>query len=132
MKDAVDISTFDSLVSRDEDESFISSDLQDKEDVQRSYTFLTPNGMKVWCPISDSDARPYVGATYGPWDDVINMYKNYALKCGFSIRVGQTKKNKEDLITHKYLRCNKSGRPQRKRKFDTLVESSLHGRKSSF
>ncbi|KAD3068170.1 hypothetical protein E3N88_36050 [Mikania micrantha] len=100
--------------------------------VQRSYTYLTHNGTKVCCPISDNDARPHVGATYCSWHDVISMCKDYAMKCGFSVRVGQTKRNKEDVITHKYLRCNKSGRPQSRRKFDTLAESSLHFRKSSF
>ncbi|KAD0312833.1 hypothetical protein E3N88_44465 [Mikania micrantha] len=59
-------------------------------------------------------------------------YQDYAMNCGFSVRVGQTKRNKDDVITHKYLRCNKSGRPQSKRKSDTLAESSLHFRKSSY
>ncbi|KAD5960599.1 hypothetical protein E3N88_12071 [Mikania micrantha] len=209
MEDIFDISMFDSLVSREDDEGFISSDLQvlpssgvlddvcdvfddcdvyiplplsyeepgqaqdapmplnkimgdvvdvsdvfeplsicndlstvekgkaainisGEENVQRSYTFLTPNSTKVWCPISGNDSRPHVGATYGSWHDVITMYKNYAMNCGFSVHVGQTKRNKDDVITHKYLRCNKSGRPQSKRKFDTLAESSLHFRKSSY
>ncbi|KAD3337023.1 hypothetical protein E3N88_32543 [Mikania micrantha] len=60
------------------------------------------------------------------------MYKNYALKCGFCVRVGQTKRDKEDVITHKYLRCKNLEDHRAKRKFDTLVESSLYGRKSSF
>ncbi|KAD2393464.1 hypothetical protein E3N88_40441 [Mikania micrantha] len=29
----------------------IPINVSDEEDVQRSYTFLTPNGTKVWCPI---------------------------------------------------------------------------------
>ncbi|KAL8260321.1 hypothetical protein R6Q59_028274 [Mikania micrantha] len=71
------------------------TNLSDDEDFERSYTFLTPNGTKVWCPISESEAKPIVGVIYGSWNDAINMYKNYAEKLGFYVRVGQTKKNKE-------------------------------------
>ncbi|KAD4888946.1 hypothetical protein E3N88_21019 [Mikania micrantha] len=102
------------------------------EDVEGCYTFLTPNGTKVWCPNQDRDTKPIVGATYGCWNDVLRMYKNYAECSGFSVRIGQTKKNKDDQVTHKYLRCNKAGRPQSKRRFDTLDESSMYVRKSSF
>ncbi|KAD6794654.1 hypothetical protein E3N88_05550 [Mikania micrantha] len=93
------------------------------EDFEGCYTFLTPNGTKVWCPNKGCDVKPTVGATYGFWSDVLRMYKNYAECSGFSVRVGQTKKNKSDEVTHKYLRCNKAGRPQSKRKFDTLLPS---------
>ncbi|KAD7117837.1 hypothetical protein E3N88_05105 [Mikania micrantha] len=83
-----------------------------EEDVQGCHTFLTPNGTKVWCPNQDRDTKPTVGATYSCWSDVIRMYKNYAECYSFSVRVGQTKKNKNDQVTHKYLRCNKARRPQ--------------------
>ncbi|KAD0618056.1 hypothetical protein E3N88_43971 [Mikania micrantha] len=130
MGDVVDVS--DVLEPLSIEKGKAVSNISGEEDVQRSYTYLTPNGTKVWCPISYNDSRPHVGATYGSWHDVITMYKDYAMDCGFSVRVGQTKRNKDDVITHKYLRCNKSGRPQSKRKFDTLAESSLHFRKSSY
>ncbi|KAD3337885.1 hypothetical protein E3N88_33406 [Mikania micrantha] len=102
------------------------------EDFEGCYTFLTPNGTKVWCPKKGYDAKPTVGATYGSWNDVLRMYKNYAEFSGFSVRVGQTKKNKSDKVTHKYLRCNRAGRPQYKRKFDTLDESFMSVRSRSF
>ncbi|KAD4585381.1 hypothetical protein E3N88_22982 [Mikania micrantha] len=51
---------------------------------------------------------------------------------GFSVRVDQNKKNKDDVITHKYLRCNKVGKPKSKRNLDMLAKSSMCGRKISF
>ncbi|KAD5960722.1 hypothetical protein E3N88_12194 [Mikania micrantha] len=102
------------------------------ENFEGCYTFLTPNGTKVWCPNKGCDVKPTVGATYGSWSDVLRMYKNYAECSGFSVRVGQTKKNKSDQVTHKYLRCNKAGRPQSKPKFDTLDESFMSVRNRSF
>ncbi|KAD3066874.1 hypothetical protein E3N88_34754 [Mikania micrantha] len=64
------------------------------EDFEVCYTFLTPNGIKVWCPNKGCDLKPTVGASYGSWSEVLRMYKNYAECSGFSVRVGQTKKTK--------------------------------------
>ncbi|KAD5318051.1 hypothetical protein E3N88_17997 [Mikania micrantha] len=102
------------------------------EDFEGCYTFLTPNGTKVWCPNQGCDIKPTLGATYGSWSDVLRMYKNYAECSNFSVHVGQTKKNKSDQVTHKYLRCNKAGRPQSMRKFDTLDGSFMSVRNRSF
>ncbi|KAD2804490.1 hypothetical protein E3N88_37867 [Mikania micrantha] len=102
------------------------------EDFEGCYMFHTPNGTNVWCPNKGCDLKPTVGATYESWSEVLRMYKNYAECSGFSFRVGQTKKNKSNEVTHKYLRCNKDGRPQSKRKFDTLDESFMSVRNMSF
>ncbi|KAD3066994.1 hypothetical protein E3N88_34874 [Mikania micrantha] len=96
MGDVVDV--FDVLEPLSIEKGKAVINISGEEYVQRSYTYLTPNGTKVWCPISDNDSRPHVGATYGSWHDVITMYKNYAMNCGFSVRVGQTKRNKDDAI----------------------------------
>ncbi|KAD5508012.1 hypothetical protein E3N88_15715 [Mikania micrantha] len=126
----------DHLVFPPKKEVTTSEDVQQSkkgnEDFEGCYTFLTPNGTKVWCPNKGCDVKPTVGATYGSWSDVLRMYKNYAECSGFSVCVGQTKKNKSEYFTHKYLRCNKAGRPQSKQKFDTLDESFMSVRNRSF
>ncbi|KAL8259383.1 hypothetical protein R6Q59_027336 [Mikania micrantha] len=94
MDSTLDLNTFDSLIASYNEESFVASEIE--EDFEGCYTFLTPNGTKVWCPNKGCDVKPTVGATYGSWSDVLRMYKNYAECSGFSVRVGQTKKNKSD------------------------------------
>ncbi|KAL8251760.1 hypothetical protein R6Q59_035453 [Mikania micrantha] len=64
-------------------------------DLESSYTFLTPNGMKVSCPTSGFESKPANGVICGSWSDVLNMYKNCAEKSRFFVRVGQTNKNKK-------------------------------------
>ncbi|XP_035837207.1 protein FAR1-RELATED SEQUENCE 5-like [Helianthus annuus] len=50
---------------------------------------------------------------------------------GFSVKKGQTKVW-NGIPTHKYLRCSKYGKPQPKRTFDTLDESSVKHRRTNF
>ncbi|KAD4585511.1 hypothetical protein E3N88_23112 [Mikania micrantha] len=87
MDSTLDLNMFDSLIASYNEESFIASEIEDidapfgpphgpevttSEDVQQSrkanvedfegsYTFLTPNGTKVWCPNKGCDLKPTVG-----------------------------------------------------------------------
>ncbi|KAI3825564.1 hypothetical protein L1987_07055 [Smallanthus sonchifolius] len=92
-----------------------------------SYVFVYANGTKLWCPNVIDDIKPVVGLSFDKWEDVIDMYQNYAFHCGFSIRKGQTKVYK-GVPTHKYLRCTKAGKPQSKQKshFVVLKFSEAH------
>ncbi|KAL8224695.1 hypothetical protein R6Q57_017252 [Mikania cordata] len=94
-------------------------------------TFQSPNGTTFWRPIVSYDLKPRIGAKFDKLEDVVLMYQNYAKVSRFSVCIAQSKKWK-GVVTHKYVRCNKVGKPQSKRNFDTLVESSLNVRQSSF
>lgn len=95
------------------------------------FVFETPNGTKLWVPNVEDSLKPCVGRVFSRWEDVISMYKKYAENSGFSYRKGQTN-IKKGVVNHKYLRCNKASKPQANRKFDTMLESSLKMRQSSF
>ncbi|XP_021984713.1 protein FAR1-RELATED SEQUENCE 5-like [Helianthus annuus] len=66
------------------------------------------------------------------WEDVVEMYDLYAEHCGFSTRLG-TIKRKKGAITHHYIVCSNHGKPHsQNRNFDTLNETSLKIRQSTF
>lgn len=55
------------------------------------------------------------------FDEAYNMYLDYANKARFSIRKSTTKRKKGE-ITHKYILCNKAGKPRRTVVKDTLLQ----------
>ncbi|KAK9071532.1 hypothetical protein SSX86_010101 [Deinandra increscens subsp. villosa] len=86
-----------------------------------SDVFVSPNGTSLWVPNVAGDLIPIVGAVFRNLDDAYVMYQSYALASGFTVRVGQQKKYNR-VVTHKYFRCNRSGKPQPKTKFDASTE----------
>ncbi|KAI3774729.1 hypothetical protein L1987_49290 [Smallanthus sonchifolius] len=96
------------------------------------HVFESPNGTTFWTPNVSDELKPVKGSIFKSCEDVLSMYQKYAEISGFLVRVGQSKKREGVVTKKKYFRCNKYGKPQRKRKFDTLCESSMYVRQSSF
>jgi len=75
-----------------------------------SNVYLTPGGTNYWIPNVPNDIIPVLHSEYDTWKDAIKMYSAYAEKSGFSTRSGTIKRVK-GIITHRYIMCNKSGKP---------------------
>ncbi|XP_022004118.1 protein FAR1-RELATED SEQUENCE 5-like [Helianthus annuus] len=95
------------------------------------FVFDTPQGTRYWIPNVADKFIPVCGKSYPTFDAVVSMYELYAFEAGFSVKKGQTKVW-NGIPTHKYLRCSKYGKPQSKRTFDTLDESSVGPRRTNF
>ncbi|KAJ0884939.1 putative transcription factor FAR family [Helianthus annuus] len=95
------------------------------------FVFDTPQGTRYWIPNVADKFIPVCGKSYPTFADVLSMYELYAFEAGFSVKKGQTKVWNR-IPTHKYLRCSKYGKPQPKRTFDTLDESSVKHRRTTF
>ncbi|XP_022031136.1 protein FAR1-RELATED SEQUENCE 5-like [Helianthus annuus] len=95
------------------------------------FVFDTPQGTRYWIPNVADKFIPVCGKSYPTFEDVLSMYELYAFEAGFSVKKGQTKVW-NGIPTHKYLRCSKYGKPQPKRTFDTLDESSLKPWRTNF
>ncbi|KAK9057887.1 hypothetical protein SSX86_022726 [Deinandra increscens subsp. villosa] len=87
---------------------------------ENSDVFISPNGTKLWVPKVDETLKPVVGSSYTGLVQAYNFYKSYAHACGFNVRIGQQKKCRiRGCVVLKYFRCNRSGKPQSKKKFDS-------------
>ncbi|XP_022031080.1 protein FAR-RED IMPAIRED RESPONSE 1-like [Helianthus annuus] len=105
---------------------------QDEQGTPRYFVTQTPQGTKYWTPIVDKEFHPVLGKSYDTFEELIAMYKAYGYQVGFDVKKAQTKVW-NGYATHKYLRCSKAAKPQQKRTFDTLCESSvMTNRKSTF
>ncbi|KAI7740600.1 hypothetical protein M8C21_004504 [Ambrosia artemisiifolia] len=93
--------------------------------------WFTSNGTRYSKPIVDESIKPDMKSKFREWQDVVQMNETYAENCGFSTRIGSVKRVK-GIVTLRYILCSKSGKPQTKRKFDSLDETSLKIRQSTF
>ncbi|XP_076908343.1 protein FAR1-RELATED SEQUENCE 5-like [Bidens hawaiensis] len=84
-----------------------------------SNVYQSPNGTTYWIPHVSLEYKPVPGTFYDKWEDVVTMYEAYAEKAGFETRLGTTKYNKEGILTHRYILCNKAGQPAGQN-FDSL------------
>ncbi|KAL6569823.1 hypothetical protein OROMI_014337 [Orobanche minor] len=74
--------------------------------------FFSPGGRQLfWIPKDVDDVKPKEEDVYANIDDAIAMYKAYATKAGFDVRMG-TLKSVDKNITHRYALCNRQGAPQ--------------------
>ncbi|KAD7117282.1 hypothetical protein E3N88_04550 [Mikania micrantha] len=94
-----------------------------------SLVYQTPNGSRYWCPDVSSRFKPEVGKIFLSWDEVYKMYKTYGEMSGFGIHVGGYKKWKGE-ITHRFLVCNKAGKPRGKR-VDSMNPTSMAGARAT-
>ncbi|GKB29280.1 hypothetical protein Tco_0868681, partial [Tanacetum coccineum] len=81
----------------------------------------TPNGHKYWVPNVHVDEKPKIVTVFNTFDDAYDMYKEYAIKARFSIRKSGLKRKKGE-ITHRYVLCNKAGKPRKTVETNTLIE----------
>ncbi|XP_022040431.1 protein FAR1-RELATED SEQUENCE 5-like [Helianthus annuus] len=68
-----------------------------------SHVYITTDGTKFWKPLVSPEYTPTIGMVFDTWSDVENMYKYYAERSGFSVRLGAMKKN-GTVVTHRDLR----------------------------
>jgi zinc finger SWIM domain-containing protein 3 len=73
-------------------------------------------------------SKPIVGMTFDTLTDVENFYKDYAHKAGFSVRVGQHKKQNEEIFYKRFF-CSREG--YRKEKVHNVSDQSGKKRKTS-
>ncbi|KAK1414617.1 hypothetical protein QVD17_30366 [Tagetes erecta] len=101
------------------------------QDSSPTTVFNTPNGTLSWIPNVPVEFKPFVGMKFSKMDDIIKMYDRYVDLSGFSTRLSTLRKI-EGVITTRYILYNKGGKPQTKRKFDTLDPSTFNIRQSTF
>ncbi|KAK9075385.1 hypothetical protein SSX86_003708 [Deinandra increscens subsp. villosa] len=94
-----------------------------------SRLFLTPNGTKFWKPNVSDSIVPVVGTVFACWEDVVSLYESYAEKAGFSTRLG-TCRVINDVITSRYILCNRSGKPRFKN-YDSTNPETLSSSRTS-
>ncbi|XP_076890378.1 protein FAR-RED IMPAIRED RESPONSE 1-like [Bidens hawaiensis] len=92
--------------------------LNQEESISRN-VYQSPNRTTYWIPHVPLEYKLVPGAFYDKWEDVVTMYEAYAEKARFETRLGTTKYNKEGILTHRYILCNKAGQPAGQN-FDSL------------
>ncbi|XP_076920560.1 protein FAR1-RELATED SEQUENCE 5-like, partial [Bidens hawaiensis] len=80
------------------------------------------DGSKCWIPNVPSHEKPSIGLQFKTWDDAVAMYKAYAAKAGFDVRMSTITWTK-GAISHRYMVCSKAGAPRCK-DVDTMDTSS--------
>ncbi|KAK1406396.1 hypothetical protein QVD17_41693 [Tagetes erecta] len=96
-----------------------------------SNVFLSTNGTTYWKPDVSAENIPVLGMIFDKWDDVVNMYKSYAVQSGFSPRLS-TLKVVKGFTTHRYILCSRAGKPNFQ-SFDSAASSSIsRSRRSKF
>jgi hypothetical protein len=60
------------------------------------------------------------------------MYETYSERAGFCTRLGVMKKNKDGIITHRYMMCTKAGKPKAQLVDSMDVKSKSPARLSNF
>jgi zinc finger SWIM domain-containing protein 3 len=64
----------------------------------------------IWIPDVADEYKPSIGTVFEQWADVIKFYDTYSDKAGFSTRLGTIKKTC-GIITHRHIKCHRSGKP---------------------
>jgi hypothetical protein len=64
----------------------------------------------IWIPDVADEYKPSIGTVFEQWADVIKFYDTYSDKAGFSTRLGTIKKT-GGIITHRHIKCHRSGKP---------------------
>ncbi|XP_023768352.2 protein FAR1-RELATED SEQUENCE 5-like [Lactuca sativa] len=84
-----------------------------------THDYVSPGGTLYWTPIVSDDIKPKVTSKFNSYGEAVTMYRNYALECGFDVRLGRVQKKKNGIITNRHLVCNREGNPNTS-KVDTL------------
>ncbi|KAJ1260250.1 hypothetical protein BS78_10G217400 [Paspalum vaginatum] len=63
---------------------------------------MAPADGSSFIPNVDANFKPTVGMTFNTIVDAERFYKNYAHNAGFSVRIGQQKKEGEEILTKRF------------------------------
>ncbi|GKA89263.1 FAR1-related sequence 5-like protein [Tanacetum coccineum] len=110
----------DMNVMQDDLNETTAADVVDVYDIDPEFV-PTPNGHKYWVPNVPVDEKPKIDTVFNTFDDAYDMYKEYVVKARFSIRKSGLKRKKGE-ITHRYVWCNKAGKPRKTVETNTLIE----------
>lgn len=87
--------------------------------------FMSISGVVNFVPICDNMMKPFKGKIFLTLEDGIVFYKSYAAISGFDIRLGPTKKS-DNIITWKYIFCNREGEKNAIRDEGIADKDSFH------
>ncbi|KAJ9556782.1 hypothetical protein OSB04_011396 [Centaurea solstitialis] len=92
-----------------------------------------PDGTMGWLPVVVEPHKPKIGDRYDSYDVAESMYRSYAFKAGFDVRLNARKMNREGCIQTRWFVCSKEGNPQNK-VIDSMDVglSERRGRNSNF
>nr|GEX51744.1 hypothetical protein [Tanacetum cinerariifolium] len=122
MQDVIKENEIDMHVMQDDLNDTIAADVVDVYDIDPEFV-STLNEHKYWVPNVLVDDKPKIDTVFNTFDDAYGMHKEYAVKARFSIRKSGLK-SKKDEITHRYVLCNKAGKPRKTVETNTLIEDS--------
>ncbi|XP_035843756.1 protein FAR1-RELATED SEQUENCE 5-like [Helianthus annuus] len=115
--------------------NFMNSAFNDDQVMDNEEASQDSHMQAMTVAVSGSSHGPsmFAESSRGQLDGPSNPYFVFDTPQGtrFSVKKGQTKVW-NGIPTHKYLRCSKYGKPQPKRTFDTLDESSVKHRRTNF
>ncbi|KAL3614139.1 hypothetical protein CASFOL_042213 [Castilleja foliolosa] len=69
----------------------------------------SPGSRKYYVPISEPSLKPYVGQKIPDLETGIEFYRRYAANCGFDIRLGTSRRARDNTIKKKYVFCSREG-----------------------
>ncbi|KAD6796031.1 hypothetical protein E3N88_06927 [Mikania micrantha] len=101
----------------------------DQQGCHSSLVYQTPSGSLYLCPDVSSQFKLVVGKIYLSWVEVYKMYETYGEMSGFGIRVNGYKKWKGEIM-HRFLVCNKAGKPRGKM-VDSMNPTSMAGARAT-
>ncbi|CAI9268703.1 unnamed protein product [Lactuca saligna] len=82
-----------------------------EEESFNSNVGYSPGGKtKLWKPIVPKDFMPDVDAIYQSLEEAVEMYKLYADKAGFGVRLNTVTRFGDKTIKKRYVVCNKMGK----------------------
>ncbi|KAL3643682.1 hypothetical protein CASFOL_014497 [Castilleja foliolosa] len=70
---------------------------------------FSPGSRKYYVPICEPSLKPYVGQKFPDLDTGIEFYRRYAANCGFDIRLGTSRRARDNTIQKKYVFCSREG-----------------------
>ena len=76
-----------------------------------THDYVSPGDTPYWTPQVQEQLKPKIGMVFGTYDDVVRMYKAYALEAGFDVRKGTTIKKTTGEIRVRFIVCNRQGKP---------------------
>ncbi|GJX42033.1 RNA-directed DNA polymerase, eukaryota [Tanacetum coccineum] len=101
----------DSFASHDDNASYSNILKTPKAAIHHEF-IDTPGGSVYWVPRVSASVLQVLGTVYDSLDECIEMYRKYASKSVFGIRLSCQKRLKCGCVKQKYIVCNREGCPK--------------------
>ncbi|GJW78511.1 FAR1-related sequence 5-like protein [Tanacetum coccineum] len=99
----------------EEDNVFVTNSHVESVSSSGVYSFASHddnNASFHWVPRVSASVLPVLGTVYDSLDECIEVYRRYASKAGFGVRLSCQKRLKCGYVKTKYLVCNREGCPK--------------------